>query len=730
MSLNFKFNAVVLSGWLHEKILTIESIEHLTASAVSPEFLELNVDVAYPILDKRTTKLCSPEQSSALLRFKNSTFSANASSSFSETDSCKKRVVIAALGMGLLVIGSPVIDNNSLFHLHHLQKLNLVDNYFFGSNISSEFGKFMKLTHLNLSSSGFCGLVPMEIFHLSKLVLLDLSYDSVELRQHGFKKLLQNLTELRYLHLEYVNMSSVAVGSFVNLSSSLISLSLQSNYMQGKFPNELFRFPFLQLLRLSDNQNIKGHLPNFNRSNPLKLLDLSSTKFSGKLPDTISNLMHLNDLRLHGCKFEGSIPPSLENLTEITFLDLSSNGFTGQIPTSISKLGQLTDLNLGGNKFSRSFTLSLENLTEITFLDLSSNGFTGQIPTSISKLGQLTDLYLGDNNFSGSFPPSLENLTAITFFDLSSNGFTGQIPTSISKLGQLTSLNLRDNKFSGPFPDVFGNLSKLTGIDLGSNYLNSQLPTSLFNLKQLLSLNFSDNQLEGHLPSQPSDLSCLNVLSLGHNLLSGKIPSWLFTLPSLARLDLSHNLFTSFEYFPQMENLHELDLSFNLLQGQLMLLPTSIKVVSVSSNNLTGVIPLSFCNLSSLNVIDLSNNSFSGKIPPCLGNCSMKLMFLNLEMNNFHGSLGSLKFADASGLTALMLNGNQLEGPLPPSFNNCINLEILDVGNNMINDTFPYWLLPILQVIILRSNRFHGPIDNSNATFPFLGLRILDLSHN
>ncbi|XP_031257122.1 receptor-like protein 6 [Pistacia vera] len=304
-------------------------------------------------------KFCSPEQSSALLRFKN-TFSI---SSFSMTNSWKEgidccnwdgvtcdRFTGHVIGLDLSSCGliGPINDSSSLFHLHHLQKLNLAYNNFVPSNISPRFGQFAKLTHLNLSSSNFYGPVPTEIFHLSKLVLLNLSYStSLELRQHGFKKLLQNMTELRYLHLDFVNMSSVAVSSFANLSSSLISLSLRSIYMQGMFPDELFRFPFLQLLRLSDNQNITGNLPNFNRSNPLKLLDLSFTNFSGKLLDTISNLMHLNDLRLGGCKFEGSIPPSLENLTEITLLDLSSNDFTGQMPTSISKLGQLTGLNLG-----------------------------------------------------------------------------------------------------------------------------------------------------------------------------------------------------------------------------------------------------------------------------------------------------------------------------------------------------------------------------------------------
>ncbi|XP_031265031.1 receptor-like protein 6 [Pistacia vera] len=264
-------------------------------------------------------KLCSPEQSSALLRFKN-TFTINEYSSSSKTDSWKEgsdcctwdgvtcdRFTGHVIGLDLSSCGliGPINDSSSLFNLHHLQKLNLADNIFDPSTISPKFGQFTKLTHLNLSSSNFYGLVPTEIFHLSKLVLLHLSsdFDYLKLRQQGFKNLLQNLTELRYLHLENVDMSSVAVGSFVNLSSSLISLSLQSNYMQGKFPNDLFRFPFLQLLRLSDNQNITVNLPNFNRSNPLKLLDLSSTNFSGKLPDTIGNLMHLNHLRLSGCKF-------------------------------------------------------------------------------------------------------------------------------------------------------------------------------------------------------------------------------------------------------------------------------------------------------------------------------------------------------------------------------------------------------------------------------------------
>jgi hypothetical protein len=59
-------------------------------------------------------------------------------------------------------------------------------------------------------------------------------------------------------------------------------------------------------------------------------------------------------------------------------------------------------------------------------------------------------------------------------------------------------------------------------------------------------------------------------------------------------------------------------------------------------------------------------------------------------------------------------------------------MEVLDLGDNKINDTFPNWLesLPLLQVLILRSNRLYGPIGNPKTRSPFRKLRIMDFSHN
>ncbi|GAB2277816.1 hypothetical protein Dimus_012521 [Dionaea muscipula] len=59
-------------------------------------------------------------------------------------------------------------------------------------------------------------------------------------------------------------------------------------------------------------------------------------------------------------------------------------------------------------------------------------------------------------------------------------------------------------------------------------------------------------------------------------------------------------------------------------------------------------------------------------------------------------------------------------------------MQIIDLGQNRFNDTFPHWLgaLPSLQVLVLRSNNFYGSFGSSNETGVFPQLQILDLSNN
>ena len=75
---------------------------------------------------------------------------------------------------------------------------------------------------------------------------------------------------------------------------------------------------------------------------------------------------------------------------------------------------------------------------------------------------------------------------------------------------------------------------------------------------------------------------------------------------------------------------------------------------------------------------------------------------------------------------------NQLQGQIPRSLVNCTMLETLILGNNQINDSFPYWLgvLPELGVLILRHNQLQGAIGKPKSNFVFPKLHIVDFSYN
>jgi Leucine-rich repeat (LRR) protein len=105
----------------------------------------------------------------------------------------------------------------------------------------------------------------------------------------------------------------------------------------------------------------------------------------------------------------------------------------------------------------------------------------------------------------------------------------------------------------------------------------------------------------------------------------------------------------------------------------------------------------------------------------------LTLGVLNLRSNNL-----SDVFRSNCALQTLDLNENQLEGKLPKSLTKCKKLEVLDIGNNYIKDTFPCYLKNkiMLRVLVLRSNEFYGPVScpGPNATWP--KLQIIDLASN
>ncbi|TYI41991.1 hypothetical protein ES332_A01G066600v1 [Gossypium tomentosum] len=694
------------------------------------------------------TPSCLPEDTSALLQFKN-TMSIDDSAFFSycypktnswneSTNCCSWEGVTCEKATGQVIsldlscsklVGS-LSPNTNLVRLRGLKRLDLSLNNFSASSIPSGLNQLVSLTHLNLSGSYLSGSVPSDISSLSKLISLDLSRNErLEFDRHSFDMLTRNLSKLENLLLRSVDMSDVAPTSFMNLTS-LKCLSLGSCGLQGDFPSEIFQLGYLEYVDLSVN-SLTGYLPKSNWSSPLKFFDLSSNYFRGSIPSSLGNLAKITHLGFYSNKLEGEIPDVFGNLNKLTTLDFSFCNFSGQLPPSMFNLTQLTSLHLSSNRLQGPLPIHVTGFQNLKDFSLTDNLLTGGVPSWSFTLPSLEYLQLSNNSLTGPFN-QIQKPNSIQVVDLADNDIHGEIPSSFFGLSKLTRLDLSSNNLSGVIrSDMLSQLESLETLDLSTNnfsgVINLDVPS---NLKNLTEVNLSNNKLR-QFPSFLQSAKSLSSLDLSNNKIQGSIFKWESEgWEQLIYLNLSSNSMTSLEQLPG-KNILTLDLSSNLLQGPLPAPPPSLQKFLISDNNLTGEIPPSICNLTSLDVLDLSKNYFGGIIPSCLGNFSSGISIINLQKNNLSGKIPDF-CVELSSLTTLALNDNKLEGLLPRSFVNCTGLRFLNLANNTLYDLFPYRLsvLPVLQVLILRSNRFYGRLDYSVATSIFLNLQILDLSKN
>ena len=235
---------------------------------------------------------------------------------------------VIALDLSCSWLNGFIHSNSTVFLLRHLRSLNLAGNAFYPSLISSEFGRFQSLTHLNLSCSDFSGEIPYEISQLSSLVSLDLSYNWLLIKTPVWKRVIGNLTQLRELLLDSTNMSSITPNSLMNLSSSFTTLSLFYCHLQGKVKINIFRFPSIQTFDLGEIRILRVLFQSIIRAVVPSSFDCN---FKGEIPASLGNLTQITHLTLSGNHFIGSIPPSLGNLTKLIYLDLSYNNFNGEI---------------------------------------------------------------------------------------------------------------------------------------------------------------------------------------------------------------------------------------------------------------------------------------------------------------------------------------------------------------------------------------------------------------
>ncbi|XP_022723081.1 receptor-like protein 12 [Durio zibethinus] len=659
----------------------------------------------------------------------------------------------------------------------------LTELYLDGVNISTQSSKWCEITStilpnlhvLSLSSCGLTGPFCSSLSRLPFLSKLVLDWNTISYLPPNLLEISSRLVSLSLMNC---NLGGHFPTEILKLPK-IESIDISNNYGLG---GQLPEFPSNNALRILtiSQTNFSGKLPeSIGNLKFLTNLDLYGCNFFGQIPSSIANLTNLVELDLSSNNFSGFIPAfHRSGVPNLAHLYLSGNHLSGSMHSSLFTLPSLQDLIVWGNQLVGEideFVNASSSLIEI--LSLGDNSFSSVKLDMFSQLKNLRVLYLSNTSLSiesditslafpqleelclsscnfTEFPEFIKTQDKLAFLDLSNNQIHGFVPNWLWKT-TLSWLNISFNAIDFPKEIPFGDanssfpmLSSLEYLDLSNNKISGAVPNWVWK-KSLRYLDLSNNSLtsldqfslnqsltssQGSLSRPICNLSRLETFNASFNKLSRPIPSCLGNISSLGSLDLQKNNFSgSIPDFAKATQLYWLRLNDNKLEGKLprsLANCTILQVLNLENNTLYDTFPLWLGKLPALKVLLLQANRFYGPIKH-VKNYFQDLDVLDIAFNNFSGQLPTA-FFQAPRLRSLKIGGNKLEGKLPRSLANCTKLEVLDVGKNMIQDTFPFWLvkLPSLKVLVLRANRFYGPIKISEDENVFLELHILDLASN
>ncbi|KAI8557067.1 hypothetical protein RHMOL_Rhmol05G0305600 [Rhododendron molle] len=684
------------------------------------------------------------------------------------------------------------IDHSSaLFSLRYLETLNLAYNSLNSTPIPSNVGDLTNLRYLNLSNSGFSGQIPVGLSLLARLVTLDLSTlyfpgtRSLQIENPNLSTLIGNLSGVKELHLDGVNMSANGYQWARTISSSmpyLSKLSLSNCYLSGPIdpslrnlellseinlsnnnlsspvPDFFAYLPSLTVLRfssskfelerdvsgehfttgtntgdsefgnLASNTLLNGSLTDFPENGSLRNLELSFTSFSGILPESIGNLIELRRIEIPGCHFTGPIPNSLATLSQLVYLDFSLNNFSGPIP-SFQGSKNLTYVDLSHNALTdlcrpRSIAYQFSSAFFVVVVSRSSSSLNNGARSPIVAL-------VAVKSSSHSRPSRRRRQILVPVIHLC---FT---PSSLSTNLRFRSIHLRHSASSSsskPFISVVRFISVVLHprprhilVTFETHCRQSPLFASI-HLKIQLSNNKFGGQVTGH---SNESLSPLDTLDLSSNILEVDISSS-SSFPQLNVLSLASCNLQKFPLLMNHSRITHLDLSNNQIPGIIpnwiwnvgnrSLAYSSLGHLNLSCNLLVGL--QNEYIMPSLGVLDLHSNKLSGDIPLP----PETAIYVDYSSNNFNTSIPGEIGKGISFANFFSLANNALSGPIPQSICNGSYLQdkVTVTQKGLVIELVK--ILTLFTAIDFSNNRFEGEIPDTIGALR--ALYVLNLSRN
>ncbi|KAJ4724687.1 LRR receptor-like serine/threonine-protein kinase [Melia azedarach] len=306
------------------------------------------------------------------------------------------------------------------------------------------------LMRLQLDNNRFIREIPECLSNSSFLVGLYLSNNSLSGR---IPRWLGNMSYLEDIIMPNNHLKGPIPMEFCQLSSLHI-LDISENNISGNFPS-CFSPIRIKQVHLSKNM-LQGQLQDgaFYNSSSLVTLDLSYNHLNGTIPGWIDRLSQLSYLILANNNFEGEVPisfngtgPSMGKEEDIRFttkkisysykgkplnsmfgIDLSCNRLTGQIPSQIGYLKRIRALNFSHNNLTGIIPITFGNLEQIESLDLSYNNLYGKIPPQLVKLNMLAVFSVAYNNLSGKTPELIAQFATFNESSYEGNPFLCGLP--------------------------------------------------------------------------------------------------------------------------------------------------------------------------------------------------------------------------------------------------------------------------------------------------------------